>query len=372
MGSGKTEQVNYIVEQVHDDKFNNFKSIVFNDIKGDFTKRYYRKDKDIIVNLFADNSKVWDMFKEMEYNIEASTNFINNLFESLQGTEKDYFVASSKQNTSQWLQEAYFNTNNSFEAWEMFFEKIEQFAKEIKEMDNKTEGSVLSNIKIALETLKIMYYQVCIEKRETFTFYEFVNAKDCQLFIQNIPQYTSKLTPYLTGVTATYINTLLAKADTKEHLILNVFDEFLTMKIDKETRKLLLTASRSKGGCNVLMAQHFTESDKELLEELKSSKYAMFIYSAGEKTANAVAAELGKVEILSTQVSPQRQDNNPQNPASNGDSKDGLGTAFGILGNLIPNKKKNNFTYSLTQTDVLLPQQIQSLPKYHHIQRPII
>lgn len=368
MGSGKTEQVNYIIEQVHNDKFNNFKSIAYNDTKGDFTQKFYRPKKDIIVNLFDSRAKVWNVFEEMNYNYEAATSFINNLFESLQGAEKDFFVASAKQKTAQWLQQSYFNTNNSFEAWEMFFKKISDYEKDIKERDDKTQSSIFANIQIALEILQIMYYQVCIEKRDTFTFTDFVNAKDCQLFLQNNKQYEAKLTPYLTGLTATYINTVMAKEDTKEHLILNVFDEFLTMKIDEETRKTLLTATRSKGFCNLLMAQMLTKSDNKLLEELKSSKYAMFVFSVGEETAKQVVEELGKAEILSTQVSPQRQDNNPQNPASNGaDSKDGFGAALGIFGNIIPNKKKNNFTYSLNQTEVLLSQQIQSLPKYHHL-----
>lgn len=366
MGSGKTEMINYMVEQVISSNFTNFKAIAFNDTKGDFTKNFYRADKDIIVNLYDNRSKVWDMFEEMKYNIEASTSFISNLFESLQGKEQDYFLAASKQKVSFWLQSSYFNTQNSIEAWEMFFKEIKNYSDEITAADNKTESSVLSNIKICLEILQIMYYQIVIEKKDTFTFNEFVYSKDTQLFFQNNKQYESKLTPYLTGLTATYINTIMGKEDTKEHLILNIFDEFLTMKIDDATRKTLLTATRSKGFANCLMAQYLI-NDEKLIQDLDSSRYALITFSIDDDfTLDKVSKKLAEAEILSTQFSPKKE-KDKSNPFNGGGSVgDSMGAGASLLGKLIPTKE-NNLTYSLQKSEVIIKQQLQSLPQHHHI-----
>ena len=169
MGSGKTEMINYIIEQVITSDFKLYNAIVYNDIKGDFSKNFYRGDKDILVNLYDIRASVWCPFLEMKTNIEAGSSFINNLFVSIAGNEKDFFNASAKMKTNNWLQESFFSTNNNIEAWEMFFKKIKNYENEIKLTDNKTQSSIYATIEIALDILYIMHYQIVVEKRKTFT-----------------------------------------------------------------------------------------------------------------------------------------------------------------------------------------------------------
>lgn len=92
MGSGKTEMINYMVEQVHNSKFSKFKAIVFNDEAGDFVNKFYRKDRDIITSLYDSRATVWCPFLEMNYNVEAGTAFVENLFNAIAGKEKTFSV----------------------------------------------------------------------------------------------------------------------------------------------------------------------------------------------------------------------------------------------------------------------------------------
>lgn len=367
MGSGKTELINYTIQQVHENNFSNFKAIAYNDIKGDFTKDFYREDKDILVNLYDSRASVWCPFLEMNSNIEAGTAFINNLFETIQGSEKDFFSASAKQKTSIWLQESFFATDDNIEAWELFFSKIQAYEDQIKETDDKTQSSILATINIALEILKIMHYQIVIEKRKTFTFNDFVNAENIQLFFVNNKQYEAKLTPYLNGLTATYINTIMAKDDTKTHLILNIFDEFLTMKIDEATRKTLLTATRSKGFCNLLASQYLV-NDEKLIQDLDSSRYALITFNVNDDfTLSKVASKLAEQEYLSANSSESQEQNSKAQFGNGGNAGELDGGVFSILGSFIPGMKKNNISNSIAMTKVVLEQQLQSMPKYHHL-----
>lgn len=367
MGSGKTEMINYIIEQVINSKFKIFKSIAYNDIKGDFSKNFYREDKDILVNLYDVRSSLWCPFKEMKYNIESGSSFIINLFESIAGKEKDFFNASAKMKTSNWLKECYYLTDNNIEAWNMFFQKIKEFELEIRETNSKPDDSVLKVIEIALDILYIMHYQIVIEKRKTFTFHEFVRSEDIQLFFVNNKQYEAKLTPYLTGLTASYITAVMGKDDTKKHLILNVFDEFLTMKIDEATRKTLLTATRSKGFCNILMAQYLINNE-ELIQDLDSSRYALITFNINDDfTLEKVSKKLGEAECLTISTSPAGDSSSNKNLGDNS-LAGGENLSLGFLGDMFSAfGKKDKLSYSLGNSKILIEQQLQSMPKYHHL-----
>jgi len=377
MGSGKTELVNYIVQQVHDSNFELYKAITFNDEAGDFVNKFYREDKDIIISLFDTRAKSWDIFEEMKYNVEAGTAFIENLFEATQGKEKDFFNASAKMKTSEWLKESYFGTNDSVSAWEMFFKKIKTYEDRIKESDDKTQSSILATIQIALDTLTLMYYQIVVEKRETFTFYEYVRTENIQLFFLNNPQFESKSIGYMTGVQAAYIIAGAAKTQAeildKKHLVLNVFDEFLSMqeRLDAATTKALLTKIRKFLFCNILLAQYLPK-DEKLIQNIDSSRYGILSFNINDDyTLEHVAKKLDEAECLIGSSSSQQQDSNSSaGSAMSGEGgSEGSGVALGMFADVFKGfgKGKGNISYSLANTKVILKQQLQSMPKHHHI-----
>ncbi len=367
MGSGKTELVNKIVEQVHESNFTLYKAITFNDEAGDFVNKFYREEKDIIVSLFDERALAWDIFEEMKYNAEAGTAFIENLFEALQGKEKDFFNASAKIKTTAWLKESYFATNNSKDAWEMFFQKIKKYEEKIKETDDKTQSSILATIQIALDTLYLMYYQIVVEKRKTFTLYEYVRSENKQLFFLNNPQFETKSIGYMTGVQAAYLIAATSKTQDeildKKHLILNVFDEFLSMqnRLDDPSIKILLTKIRKFLFCNILMAQYLPK-DEKLIQDIDSSRYAMITFNINDDyTLEQVSKKLADQECLMLSNSPKQEKQD-----------EALGVYFKFLtmspiGELISPRNKKNISSSLSNTKVMLAQQLQSMPKYHHL-----
>ncbi|MFW2528537.1 type IV secretion system DNA-binding domain-containing protein, partial [Aliarcobacter butzleri] len=365
MGSGKTEFVNNIVEQVHTSNFENMKSIIYNDIKGDFKQKFYRADKDYLINLFDKESSVWCIFSEMKHNIEAGTNFVNNLFQSIAGDDKDFFIGRAKQLTAQWIQEAYFSTDNNIDAWEMFFIRIKSYEKKLEEEDDRTKSSILQTILIALEILSIMRYQIVIEKRKIFCINEFIYETDTQLFLVNNKQYEAKLTPYLVGLWGAINSAIMCKPDIPEeeenpHLILFVLDEGLSVPIDEATRKSMLTLTRSKGACNIILGQYLNNNEK-LIQDIDSSRYALVTFNINDDfTLEKVSKKFASAEMLSVTASPQVKDNQ-----ENG-QQDNIGISA-INEILSKGKNQDNFTYSLGNTEVIALQQLQSMPKYHHL-----
>ncbi len=357
MGSGKTEYIHNIIEQNHKSGFTLYQSIVFNDIKGDYRSRFYRPEKDLIVSLFDERGAVWDLFAEMQENIEAGSVFISNLFEEISGKEKDFFSGRAKQLTSIWCQEAFYESaGDSHEAWEIFFDKISKYETEIE--GDKTKSSIMQTINIATEILGIMKYQITVEKRKTFSLAEFVIAKDVQMFLSNDKRYAAKLTPYLNGIWASLTNAMMAKKDTKEHLVLNVLDEFLTMGIDENTRKTMMTATRSKGAANLIGIQNLVNDDK-LVQELDSSRYAMIVFRINDDyTIKKVLDKLGNQEMLTLSASPKND---------NSGGKEGLSGVKNMLGSLTPEGKKNTHNFSMNSVPTILSQQLQSMPEFHHI-----
>jgi len=360
MGSGKTEFINNILYQVHKNNFSQFKGVIFNDIKGDFVQKFYREDKDYIVNLFDKRAAVWDIFEEMKCNIEAGTNFINNIFESIAGDDKDFFNARAKQLVSKWTQEAFFEGKNSIESWELLFKKIKDYEKNIGE--DKTKSSIYATIEIVLDILTIMKYQIVEERRKTFNINDFLNnTNGRQLFLVNNAQYADKLTPYLTGIWGAIVAGYLAKEDTKEHLILNVIDEFLSLKMDTNTRTALLTACRSKGAANVLAMQYLKSDDKEILQQLDSSRYALITFNINDDfTLDVIKKKFGNVEVVSISATPKE--------------KEQLRGGNNVISNLNPVNGINMLmgsgwskTYTINNYEIFDTKMLQSLPKYHHL-----
>ncbi len=375
MGSGKTQYILNLVNQAL--KINEVKAIAFNDKKGDFISYYYDESKDIIVNIFDERATQWCPFLEMQHNPQSATAFTNNIFESVAGQDKDFFAGRAKQLVSEWFESSFYESkNDNKKAWSLFFEKINRYTKQAKEADDKTALSVAQTISIMTSMLKTMKHLIVDENKATFTFYDFVRSEEKQkLFFANRDEYKSTLSVYLAGLTGVYIDSVMSKPDDdkREHLILNIFDEFLTMKIDTATRETLLTATRSKSFCNILSAQFLTKKD-EILQQLNSSYYLLVCFSINDSfTLEQVSSKLAEAEYM--QIS-----SNEKAPVQNGggikqgdDAKagatnmlvsgggSGIGAIAGIFGG------GTTKSYSVTQSKMLITQQLQSMPKYSHI-----
>lgn len=373
MGSGKTVLINNVVTQNIKKGFKDFKSHIFNDIKGDFTKKFYREDKDYILNLFDSRGAVWDIFTEMEYNIEAGNLFASNLYASLAGKNTEFFGGRAKQMLSAYIQESFFEGKNNIESWEILFKKIEAGKEAVKNSDDKTTQSVLSVMDLIIDTLSIMKYQICVEKRKIFVIAEFIVKKDTQLFLLNNKNYENRLTPYLNGVFGAIVGAIMSKNedDAKEHQILGVWDEFVTLanQIDNSTLIALLTAVRSFGLANIL-AMQFLPAKEEIVQLLDSSRYALIVFNINDEyTLKKVASKFGKQEMLSLSMSPVTVNSEGKKLKSDGDAFTAFAMPFEAVFDAftIKPKKENNKSYSLGMSEMILENSLQSMPKYHHL-----
>jgi len=370
MGSGKTAMIYNIIAQTIKSGFTLFQNITYHDTKGMFVKELYREG-DYIINLYDERASVWSFFTEMKYNIEAGTVFIHNVFESLAGKETEFFSGRAKQLAAQWVKDAYFNTNSNIEAWEYFFNKMKEFETELAAKDDKTQQSVLQVMKIVMEILELMKYQICVEKRQILCIHDFIYGTGKQLFLSNNKQFAAILTPYLNGVMAAYAGAMMMKDDNvkgKEHLILNVLDEFLAMKLEKETRDVIMREIRSKGGCNIIAAQYFPQ-DEELLNLLDSSLYALITFNInGEATRNLVANKFAKAEMLTTTNAPQLKHNSAGGGGGGEHVGSGAAAMAGVFTTLLDGgRRTDNYSYAIGESDVIVPQQLQSMPNFTHL-----
>lgn len=363
MGTGKTEQINYYIEQIHNSNFTISKAITHNDRKGNYTERWYREDKDHILNFFDKRSSVFCIFTEMAYNIEAGTNFIENMFTAIQGDETDdFFAPKAKQLMSQWVKEAYFESEKNHEkAWELLFIKIQEYKDNVK--DDKTKSSIYQVIELGLETFEILKYQILIEKRKIFSIHKYLRTENTQLFIMNNPEYENKLAPYLSGIWGAYVVSVTSKGETKEHLILNNIDEFLSLKLEETTRKTLLTLTRGFGYQNLIAVQYLPEEDKNFLQNIDSSKYALMVFSASDDfTKERVTKKIDKAEALVASSSP---DTSKQGGSGSSEYTAGIEVFSSLLGGAT--NKKYQTSYSLQEFDLVNAQQVQSMPPFTHI-----
>ncbi len=367
VGSGKSQWIYNIAQQVIESDFTLFKAIAYNDMKGDFVQRFYREDHDHILSLFDERASAWCIFTEMKYNKQVAQNFIENLFNSLVGSGDDFWIARAKQLLTEWVEISFEKTSSNIEAWEMIFSLYKAYDVAQEETDNKTKASLLETINLGMGIFEDMRELVVTRKCKIFLINEFINTPNTQMFLVNSEAKAKKLEPYLTGLWGAYVAAMLGKDDREDggedHLILNILDEFANIKMGEKTRKALLTTVRSKGGCNLVATQYVPESDKKLREEMNSSYFSLHVFNTdSETTKDFASGVIGDAEALTINATPREEDTgtayqvNGQSPVA----------ALGILKNLKPVEKGSRLSYAQSNVRLMPPGEFQSLLPYHH------
>lgn len=273
MGSGKTEFFHSILKQ------NKFARSIIHDAKGDFVEKHYNAETDYIFNPYDSRGLNWDLWEEMKREEALIENFVHNLLNSAT-EEKDFFTSSAKKIVVEIFMRVHitYNEKTSAEKWQLLIDEIEQYG--VNGANNATQSSIYSTMELFIDTFKLFGYQ-STRDQPIFTINEFLNSNS-RLFLLNNPALSKKITPIFSGFSAMLFEQLLSRADTKEDLTLLLFDEYLSLNFDKETRLKLLTQVRSKGGCTMLGMQYLPMHDKEHQQQLDSSSYANFIFKLND------------------------------------------------------------------------------------------
>ncbi len=293
MGSGKTEFYNSILEQ---DLFNRY---IINDIKGDFTQKFYNKRRDIILNPYDQRGQVWDIFKEAKDSPFIVEIFMTNLFNSLAGDKKDFFSANSKDHYMQIFSEINFKLNKSSkEKMAIFIKELKKYFDSALNSGRTSEADIASTMKITYEFFD--YLNFCMQNgAKTFTIREFLNTKNRKLFLLSRDDQKSKLTPFYTGFLAAFSAVILSKPDNEEDLTLFVLDEYLSFakNLDEETLEGLHIRIRSKGGCLLPGVQFFPSGkDEHLTQKILNSSTFFFLFEGIDLfTLEKINKTVGKV-----------------------------------------------------------------------------
>jgi len=294
MGAGKTEFYNSLIEQ---DMFNRY---VINDVKGDFTQKFYNKRKDIILNPYDERGSFWNPFEEAKESPFVIEIFMTNLFNALAGNKKDFFSASAKERYMRLFNEINYKkaSLSSKEKLNLYIEELRKYFDSAAKSGRNSEADVASTMKITFEFFD--YINFCIQNGEkTFTIKEFLESKNRKLFLLSRDDQKSKLTPFYTGFLAAFIAVMLSQKDNKEDLTLFVLDEYLSFakNMDDETLEGLHTRIRSKGGCLLPGVQFFPSGDNEQLTQkiLNSANFWFLFEGIDQFTLDKLNKIIGQV-----------------------------------------------------------------------------
>ncbi|MBL1242799.1 MAG: type IV secretion system DNA-binding domain-containing protein [Sulfurimonas sp.] len=287
MGGGKTVSMESYLAQPW------YNRVLINDEKsGDFVSKWYNTRKDIILCPFDKRAHVWNVLGE---ELEVIEFYINNAIEAASGGNKSFFTNDAKERYLH-IARLTIEIEEPIEKWKFFIKELELMFKEVEEGDSRSENDVISTMKQVMTQLKLNLYQL-EQGKKSFIISDFFEKKhQAKLFMLNVDKYESSLNPLFSAFTACLAMIHASKEESKEDLTFYLLDEYLSLKMTYEAKKLLHTKIRSKGGC-LLCAMHYFPDEQKLFDLLTSSTYAYMIFSVkNERTRKFFNEQVGKRE----------------------------------------------------------------------------
>lgn len=253
-GSGKSNCLHHLLRQIR----NNKQKTVVVDTSGIFLKKYYRPNKDVILNPFDDRSAKWSPWAEGETSFDYAD--IAESFIPHSNSENEGYWREAARSVFISLLEKFADTKRTSELnrW-INYEPLINLCKLLTgtsaaaHMDassEKTASSVRSVCSAFLSSLKSLS-----ETDTPFTIRNWLaEDNDSWLFIQCSPKERTFLRPLMAAWISASIRGLLALPVDLERRIWYVIDELPTLQRVKDL-EVLLTEGRKYGGCGVIVLQ---------------------------------------------------------------------------------------------------------------------
>lgn len=302
-GAGKTEMFLSILSQ--NTEYAYFKRQILHDIKGDLTQKFYRSNRDIILNPYDSRAYVWDLFGEND--IGTVEIFFNAYMKAVQGSKKDFFSGSAQDRYMGLIKEIFFQDISNSEKWAQFISELDRYFEAVAQLEKSSEKDVAQTMRLQLEFFKLQYFLISNGAR-TFSLKDFFKSSNRSLYMLNSAEYSQTLNPYFSGFVAALTAVLVSLQDTKNNFTLLLLDEYLTFLevLPDETVTQLHTLIRSKGGCLMAAVQYIPErsGEKNIHQALLNSAYWMFIFETTDNyTIRQIQQSVGKVEYSKRQLS---------------------------------------------------------------------
>lgn len=302
-GAGKTEMFLSILSQ--NIEYTYFQRQVLHDVKGDLTQKFYRSNRDMILNPYDNRAYVWDFFGEND--IGTVEIFFNAYMKAVQGSKKDFFSGSAQDRYMGLIKELFFRDIPNSEKWAQFISELNRYFETVAQLEKSSEKDIAQTMRLQLEFFKLQYFLISNGAR-TFSLKDFFKSQNRSLYMLNSAEYSQTLNPYFSGFVAALTAVLVSLQDTKENLTLLLLDEYLTFLevLPEETVTQLHTLIRSKGGCLMAAVQYIPErsGEKNIHQALLNSAYWMFIFETTDNyTIRQIQQSVGKVEYSKRHLS---------------------------------------------------------------------
>lgn len=155
-------------------------------------------------------------------------------------------------------------------------------------------------MKLLIEYLEYINYLIQ-NGTKTFTISRFLRSNK-KLFLLNNPTYSEFLTPYFSAFIDSFTKIFMAEMpDTKEDFTFFLLDEYLSLLplLSEDTKNILHTLVRSRGGCMMPGIQYLPE-DKKLRQQLLNSAENIYLFQTSDSsTASEIKEIFGKAEYSS-------------------------------------------------------------------------
>jgi hypothetical protein len=295
-GTGKSEEYYSLTTQKW------YKRALIHDIKQDFIKRLYRKNRDIIYNGGLDKrSYIWDFLNE---EIPVQQTFFQNLLSAMIGEKKDYFSQAAQKRFSDTTKAitSVYKDETTEKKWMLFLTAIKDLITSMEKGESKSDGDVSKTMDQILEIFEMSAYFIIKEKRKTFVIKDFFKKdKQAKLFLSNVEAYKSALTPIFTGFIAAFTMvhaSLDSYAASKGDYTFYLLDEYLGFLnyLDPDTVDRIHLRLRSFGCCPISGLQKLPEK-QELKDTLLSSNYLLLYFGgSGKDVVDSLSDKIKQTE----------------------------------------------------------------------------
>jgi type IV secretory pathway TraG/TraD family ATPase VirD4 len=303
-GSGKTVSISQVLEKL---KARKNKAIVY-DFKGDYLRKFYDPEIDLIFNPLDSRSLGWNIFNEVTTIMDVDAIASSLIPPSI--SQQDPFWHDAARGVLagilHYLYLGELRTNDYI--WKMVTDDGVNIAKRLKSIPQGLRGYRYiedAGSKQAMGVFStLMQYAQCFEfmasNEGPFAIDEWLKTGQGMIFITNYPSVQDTLRPILSLFVDLMIRKLLSMPDSTERRIFFLLDEFGTLQRLSSIIKLL-TLSRSKGGCCFLGIQDYGQIDR-----IYSSDYRQSIVNACGNSvvfslSDTVSAELSSRKLGETE-----------------------------------------------------------------------
>jgi type IV conjugative transfer system coupling protein TraD len=259
-GSGKTNAIHSFLKTLDLEK----SKAVIVDTTGEFVSRYYKKQRDYILNPFSNEHAKWSPWKECS-NIYEFDNLAKSFIPYTNNPEDAFWRSAARSLFSSLLQRHQKKENIDFLIEEMLYSSLTSLFKSLKgtkaaayidPSSERTAGSIRSVASSFLEPLELIK-----DKTGEFSIKKWMKESDRGvLFISSSPEQRASLTPLLSSWFSIALASLMKLPINRERRVWFIVDELASLHHIPDL-EMFVTESRKFGGCGLLATQSLSQLD---------------------------------------------------------------------------------------------------------------